>query len=316
MVSNEEIKRMLENRRRGVKPEAKKESPSPVPPATGTKAMSPPTQNCESCGAQNPRDAKFCIKCGQTLKATEKVEEKKVKPAPADSLPRSGMDGIDYKTCPNCSHQNKPQAKFCVVCGHKLEDEPDSEAGTGSLLDRVSAKAPEDDQVAEEGLPSKEAPAVAELVDEESAQEKAEKRSLLSRKVSEETIREEPAEEVAEEAAVEEIKSEEVPAGSVSEEVPAGELVPEKAPLSEVQEAPEDELPQVKTFQLGKRSMDTGEEPAAEEAVEEEAGESLESASSEVDPMEKIKKAKELLDIGAISEEEFEKIKEKYLALI
>lgn len=34
---------------------------------------------------------------------------------------------------------------------------------------------------------------------------------------------------------------------------------------------------------------------------------------SDVDPVERIKKAKELLDIGAITQEEFEKIKNKYL---
>ena len=32
-----------------------------------------------------------------------------------------------------------------------------------------------------------------------------------------------------------------------------------------------------------------------------------------VNPMEKIKEAKELLDIGAINQEEFDEIKEKYL---
>jgi hypothetical protein len=36
----------------------------------------------------------------------------------------------------------------------------------------------------------------------------------------------------------------------------------------------------------------------------------------EVDPVEKIKKAKELLDIGAITQEEFDEIKRKYLEMI
>ncbi len=35
-----------------------------------------------------------------------------------------------------------------------------------------------------------------------------------------------------------------------------------------------------------------------------------------IDPVEKIKKAKELLDIGAITSEEFENIKKKYLDMI
>ena len=37
------------------------------------------------------------------------------------------------------------------------------------------------------------------------------------------------------------------------------------------------------------------------------------SESDKVDPMKKIKEAKELLDVGAITEEEFDKIKAKYL---
>jgi hypothetical protein len=36
-------------------------------------------------------------------------------------------------------------------------------------------------------------------------------------------------------------------------------------------------------------------------------------SETEVDPMDKIIKSKELLDIGAISEEEFQKVKNKYL---
>ena len=39
-------------------------------------------------------------------------------------------------------------------------------------------------------------------------------------------------------------------------------------------------------------------------------------AEDKVDPVEKIKKAKELLDIGAITSEEFENIKKKYLEQI
>ena len=41
-----------------------------------------------------------------------------------------------------------------------------------------------------------------------------------------------------------------------------------------------------------------------------------EITEEKVDPVEKIKKAKELLDIGAITSEEFEHIKEKYLEQI
>ena len=42
----------------------------------------------------------------------------------------------------------------------------------------------------------------------------------------------------------------------------------------------------------------------------------LEQNTDTVDPVERIKKAKELLDIGAITSEEFENIKKKYIELI
>ena len=352
MVSNEEIKRMLENRRRGIKTEPKKEAPAPVPPGTGRKPMSPPAPTCESCGAQNPPDSKFCIKCGAALSAPEKVEEKKKAESPQVNLPRSGMDGIDYKTCPNCSHQNKPLAKFCVVCGHKLEDVDVSKPETGSLLERVpdtSESELEEEKVVDQPA-GEETPAVAELIDDESVQEETQKRSLLSRKVPEEelsadeieTTTEEAPEDIAREPAVEEpeIKAttgeepeiegtteEETATEESTEEDPAvnltAEAVPEDVPSVETtlkeatpeEEVPEEEeLPQVKTFKFGQDSPEREEEPAAEIVTGEDAAQTTEP--SPADPMEKIKKAKELLDIGAITEDEFEEIKKKYLAMI
>ena len=41
-----------------------------------------------------------------------------------------------------------------------------------------------------------------------------------------------------------------------------------------------------------------------------------ESDKENLDPVDKIKKAKDLLDIGAITQEEFEQIKNKYLERI
>lgn len=342
MVSNEEIKRMLENRRRGIKTEPKKEAPAPVPPGTGRKPMSPPAPTCESCGAQNPPDSKFCIKCGTALSAPEKVEEEKKAETPPVNLPRSGMDGIDYKTCPNCSHQNKPLAKFCVVCGHKLEDVDVSKPETGSLLEQVpdTSESELEEETVVDKPAGEETPAVAELIDEESVQEETQKRTLLSRKVPEEelsageagTTTEEAPEDIAREPAVEgptvegtigeepavEESTEQEPAVNITEEavpedVPSVETALEEATPEE--KVPEEEgLPQVKTFKFGQDSLEMEEEPAAEIVSGEDAAQTTEQ--SPADPMEKIKKAKELLDIGAITEEEFEEIKKKYLAMI
>jgi len=313
MVSNEEIKRMLENRRKGIKTEPKKEAPSPVPPVkTARKPVSPASQTCESCGAQNPQDAKFCIKCGETLKGKSTAEEEEaVKTAPAETLPRSGVDGIDYRTCPNCSHQNKPQAKFCVVCGHKLEDVPveTSEPETGSLLDRVqdTPSQPEDEEEIPEPV-TEETTTVEETVEVEEA----------STPMEAEVIEEEASpEEVAEVSSPEEIISvEEVP--EEQETAPLELSEDQEVAPEEVSEEASEELPQVKTFKFGGASLEREDvyEEDTPETASESVSETIPPATPEVDPVEKIKKAKELLDIGAITEEEFEEIKKKYLALI
>ena len=46
------------------------------------------------------------------------------------------------------------------------------------------------------------------------------------------------------------------------------------------------------------------------------SNEATETVSTNIDPVEKIKKGKELLDMGAITPEEFEHIKKKYLEQI
>jgi ribosomal protein L40E len=338
MVSNEEIKKMLKERRSG-KTEPKKEAPTPVPPKSTAPVES---QTCESCGAQNPKDAKFCIKCGKTVKAEIETEEKKKVETVPEHLPRSGMDGVDYKTCPNCSHQNQPQAKFCVVCGHKLEETTvEGEPMGVSRLDRVQDTSPPEEEETTVDQKAEETPAVAELVDEELVQEETEKRSLLSRRVPEEEAPSEdvPLETITDETpeitpdAGEETPTKESVSEAASEELNVTETAPLEVPIPEAaseeeelseelsdETSTDDELPQVKTFKLGQESLKTGKTKNTEADLETEEvvseGDTEEVSPATSDPMEKIKKAKELLDIGAITEEEFEEIKKKYLAKI
>ena len=51
---------------------------------------------CDSCGAQNPAQAKFCMSCGAGLE----------------------------RTCPACGTVAPPQAKFCMSCGTALDSTP------------------------------------------------------------------------------------------------------------------------------------------------------------------------------------------------
>ncbi|MEN6329813.1 MAG: SHOCT domain-containing protein, partial [Methanobacteriaceae archaeon] len=125
--------------------------------------------------------------------------------------------------------------------------------------------------------------------------------SSLSRKTPEEEPR-------AEEVMVEEESLEEVPAEETAQE----EVLEEASEVIPAEET--EDLPQVKTFKFGQDSLEVEESEAP--VVAEEVDEDASQASDGSDPVEKIKKAKELLDIGAITPEEFEEIKKKYLAMI
>ncbi len=94
MVSNEEIKRRLELRRRGINPdeELKKE-----------------TENiCSKCQTVNLENAKFCIGCGNELNKSL-VHTLKVNEINSDSI-----------VCPSCGSENKSNSKFCINCGSNL----------------------------------------------------------------------------------------------------------------------------------------------------------------------------------------------------
>jgi len=110
-----------------------------------------------------------------------------------------------------------------------------------------------------------------------------------------------------EDAAGSEKVSVEVPESEPSAEAPIPPT-PEVEPIEQVEEVPEKEpeespaIPEIKVPEhLKSDKVESEEEPVPEVTTE------------DADPAEKIKKAKELLDIGAITQEEFDKIKDKYL---
>lgn len=247
MVSNEEIKRMLDQKRRGIKPkdEQLKESgarsgnkkecpdcgtnnPSSAQFCIGCGAdlskKEDKIKNCPSCGYRNPEKAKFCVKCG------EKLEEPSLS-EPSTPLTEKHTDleeqSKKYKICPNCQNRNPQDAKFCVVCGNTFKDDEQPETSTSKSLQTIPP------QKTEESEPPT---------------------SSEAREVKEELKKED-----------EESESVQPPSSAPPHEVPA----------------PEEPLPE---HQVG-----------------------------DIDPVERIKKAKELLDIGAITQEDFEKIKNKYL---
>lgn len=248
MVSNEEIKRMLDQKRRGIKPKVEQvkhryenktqcpscgtDNPSSASFCIGCGAdlskKAGSINSCPSCGYENPEKAKFCVKCGEKLgelPITEPTPPVTGKTGKVQEIPSK-----NYKICPTCHNQNPQDAKFCVVCGNTFKEYKKPETVTSKPIETITP--------------------------EEEVKEEREPESLLT------------ARKVKEEPELDKYEGE-----------PDQPDISSKPPEEDV--LPEEPLPEPK--------------------------------SEDVDPVERIKKAKELLDIGAITQEDFDKIKNKYL---
>lgn len=84
---------------------------------------------CNQCGLENPKQSKFCRKCGTSfgvhLKCSQCSSEN-----PGDSsfciVCGAGLSGIQklvkgtQRKCRNCGHFNELDSVFCVVCGEEM----------------------------------------------------------------------------------------------------------------------------------------------------------------------------------------------------
>ena len=178
MVTNEEIKQMLDAKRKGIdikKDKIKSENYKICPHCKtknpekalfcvhcGRKLDKNLDIQCPSCGIKNAKTAKFCVGCGETLNKEEKeisettvikddemkeksspIEDSKssdkniIKKPESEELEKPIKAGIPSsvpehniisktglkKTCPSCNGKNLKNAKFCVVCGKKFDEE-------------------------------------------------------------------------------------------------------------------------------------------------------------------------------------------------
>jgi ribosomal protein L40E len=145
MVSNEEIKRSLELRRRGINPDEKFDKEDEVicskchavnlenakfcigcgnelsKPPVYTLKINEPKSNlivCPGCGTENKIGSKFCIGCGTNLLES--------------SVNTSEADEIDMNSliCQKCGFKNNSGSKFCVGCGANLKEAPNENANS------------------------------------------------------------------------------------------------------------------------------------------------------------------------------------------
>ena len=300
MVSNEEIKRMLEAKRKGV--DIKKE-----------KIKSENYKICPNCKTKNPEKALFCVKCGNKLNKNLKVK------------------------CPSCAIENPSDAKFCVSCGKAL-DKDNSEKQPKSL---VTKKIESNDVEL-----SKSEPGNSETSELPSQMNKKSTQMNLEKTVTKTSIpREVPEHSIISKTGLkktcpscngqnlknakfcvvcgekfDDSSSNVKESGKTSE---TGNLNKQKEPTINSYTSNKTPTPEIKVPDSINELKSTGKEKLDNKKMVERKGVSDESDTQEprivedkVDPVEKIKKAKELLDIGAITSEEFENIKKKYLEQI
>jgi hypothetical protein len=186
----------------------------------------------------------------------------------------AGRKSINFNECSSCHTENPASAKFCVGCGKKLESSQ-SEKGFSPNI-----KGPESGMEEEKtGIP------------EPSGDNKGFKTSSRP-----DDFGRTGKQQVTSTAAPRpsQIKTPAMATKKLEPIVPPSSQPESKKIEPVISKTPEPSM--VKTTE--------GEPESTTEAK---------ANHSDVDPVERIKKAKELLDIGAITQEEFEMIKNKYL---
>lgn len=189
---------------------------------------------------------------------------------------RMETESSNTRECPSCNTQNPSTAKFCVGCGEKL-DIPEPELK------------PEPEKEYSPEIKGPEEPAIEKPIQNKQRITQRPDDFSKSRKL-------EPI-----------VPPEQRSEPPITEQETEPEPLTTKEQETEPQKPPEVKRP--KTIPTPQPKVETT--PTPEQAAETEPKEP--KVKSDVDPVERIKKAKELLDLGAITQEDFDKIKSKYL---
>ena len=216
---------------------------------------------------------------------------------------RMEVEPSNTKECPSCHTQNPPTAKFCVGCGEKLES-PD---GKGEVEKEYSPEIKGPQEATEKPIQTRHR--ITQRPDDFSKSQK------LEPIVPPEPETPEPKPETTD--LEPETPKPETETAEPKPETPVLETQePEKetttTPSQEIETKTETTVPLVvkkpATIPTPKPKVETipkTETPTTEPGTS--------TKDPNVDPVERIKKAKELLDLGAITQEDFDKIKNKYL---
>jgi hypothetical protein len=207
---------------------------------------------------------------------------------------RFGMESSNTKECPSCHTQNPSTAKFCVGCGKKLViSEPEGE---------VEKEFSPEIKGPEEPTPEKPIQKKHKLTQRPDDFSKSRKLEPIIPPEPEPEPTPQPEPEPAHET------TPEPETATNSKQVPPEPVTSTQKPETEPSKPPQVKRPGTIPTPEPKVETTTTFEPTTNET---ETGGAKEK--SDVDPVERIKKAKELLDLGAITQEDFDKIKNKYL---
>ena len=218
---------------------------------------------------------------------TMKVEQEKFKICPKCKMRNpeksifcegcgTKLENIQTNKCPSCNHQNPVDAKFCVNCGQSL-------------------KKPEQ-----------------EIEDDKTDETKEESGTVPSDNIKE---------------PVEDVGKKEIPTMKIPTSVPEHAIISKTGTKKTCPACNGKNLKNAKFCvvcgeKFEEKSTEKDKKPEQKKTPKKEFETPTDTQTknktetSDEDPVEKIKKAKELLDIGAITSEEFEEIKSKYLKLI
>lgn len=265
LVSNEEIKRRLERKRKGLSEIQQDEK-------TGK------YKTCPHCKFKNPEKSIFCVKCGKKLETNVSI------------------------TCSTCGTINPKTAKFCIKCGNNLT----TQESTKTKEEEKPQNLVEDEKTEDENC----------IDNEPSVESELEVENIQSDIQNQETVPDADTKssevDEKEKSEINHIKTQGLPSS-----------IPDQSLINQRDSKKTCKSCGAKNLKTAKFCVVCGEKfdiPPVEKSVEypkahENNKEDLKSAEID-DPMDKIKKAKELLDIGAITPEEFESIKSKYLDMV